>query len=157
MVQQDRVRNYGAIGTGFAFLGFFYELLGILEDQHNKKNSGPVQPVHHTGLTGQYRFNRPPQAVRPLTASGARQSRAPLGMALRRRRSRRRGAGQRPGRAGTGPVRVGGPRARSSSTRACPRVAGDEQAVVSGGARRRGVFPVTAAHKLKGEGVREME
>ena len=31
MVLSDRARNYEAIATSFAFLGFFYELLGILE------------------------------------------------------------------------------------------------------------------------------
>ena len=72
MALSDRARNYEAIGTGFAFLGFFYELLGILGDQHIKRISGPVQPVHYTGLTGEDRFNRSRIAVRPLPPGGAR-------------------------------------------------------------------------------------
>ena len=60
MALSDRARNYEAIGTGFAFLGFFYELLGILGDQHIKRISGPV---HYTGLTGEDRFNRSFTAV----------------------------------------------------------------------------------------------
>jgi len=32
MALSDRARNYEANATGFAFLGFFYKFLGILED-----------------------------------------------------------------------------------------------------------------------------
>ena len=144
MALSDRARNYEATGTGFAFLGFFYKLLGILGDQHIKRISGPVQPVHYTGLTGEHRFNWPPQAVRPLTASGARQSRAPLSAALRRRHSRRRGAGQRQRKGREGPARLAGLRARGSGTGARPRAWGDERAAAK---RRR-----TVARSVPGEG-----
>ena len=63
MVLSDRSQNYEAIGTGFVFLGFFYELLGILGDQNIKRISGPVQPVHYTGLTGEDRLHRSFTAV----------------------------------------------------------------------------------------------
>ena len=63
MALSDRARNYEAIGTGFVFLGFFYELLGILGDQNIKRISGPVQPVHYTGLTGEDRLHRSFTAV----------------------------------------------------------------------------------------------
>ena len=63
MALSYRAQNYEAIGTGFAFLGFFYELLGILGDQHIKRISGLDQPVHYTGLTGEDRLNQSFTAV----------------------------------------------------------------------------------------------
>ena len=63
MPLSDRTRNYEAIGTGFAFLGFLYELLTILGDQHIKRISGLDQPVHYTGLTGEDRLNQSFTAV----------------------------------------------------------------------------------------------
>ena len=63
MALSNRARNYEAIGTGFAFLGFFYELLGILGDQHIKRISGLVGPVPKTVLTGPDRSNRSWQVV----------------------------------------------------------------------------------------------
>ena len=41
MALSDRARNYEAIGTGFAFLGFFYEFLQIIKLQlkSNKKKN----------------------------------------------------------------------------------------------------------------------
>ena len=63
MALSDRSQNYDAIEIGFAFLGFFYELLGILGDQNIKRISGTVPPVHYTGLTGEDRLNRSFTAV----------------------------------------------------------------------------------------------
>ena len=151
MVLSDRARNYEAIATGFAFLGFFYKFLRILEVLNIKRNSELVGPVHYTGQDRSNRHREWPDRF-PGWRSPNRAEAAWRGLTAAAFPPARGGAAAREGR---GVFRKGRQHLGARQRRGSPSPSGGRRA--GGSQWWRDAFPVVAALKLEGQEVGKLE